>query len=232
MIETPPFIIRQEIETLIGTKINSTELYQRAFTHKSALKRYNLEHSFELLEFIGDSVLNFVITRYLFDKFSDRDEGFLTKLRTRLVRGKTLSDVGRRLELYRYVIMDEKGDRNGWANNDNILEDVFESLVGAIYNDIGLPHAKLFILRIFEDPKYIDMEKLMNVDDNYKDRLMRYCQSNSYELPFYNVIEKNGNCFVIIVMINGYQYGMGTASTKKNAEQLAAFNTLKILGLL
>ena len=232
MIETPPFIIRQEIETLIGTKINSTDLYQRAFTHKSALKRYNLEHSFELLEFIGDSVLNFVITRYLFDKFSDRDEGFLTKLRTRLVRGKTLSDVGRRLELYRYVIMDEKGDRNGWANNDNILEDVFESLVGAIYNDIGLPHAKLFILRIFEDPKYIDMEKLMNVDDNYKDRLMRYCQSNSYELPFYNVIEKNGNCFVIIVMINGYQYGMGTASTKKNAEQLAAFNTLKILGLL
>ena len=110
-----------EIETLIGTKINSIELYQRAFTHKSALKRYNLEHSFELLEFIGDSVLNFVITRYLFDKFSDRDEGFLTKLRTRLVRGKTLSDVGRKLELNKYVIMDEKGDRNGWANNDNIL---------------------------------------------------------------------------------------------------------------
>ena len=89
-----PMLDRIEIETLVGTKINDIELYQRAFTHKSALKRYNLNSSFELLEFLGDSVLNFVITRYLIDTYKDKDEGFLTKLRTRLVRGNTLADVG------------------------------------------------------------------------------------------------------------------------------------------
>jgi ribonuclease-3 len=93
---------------------------------------------FETLEFIGDSVLGFVITKFLFDQYENKQEGFLTKARTKLVRGETLANIASKLELYKWVQMDEKGMRNGWNKNPKILEDVFESLVGAIYMDLGL----------------------------------------------------------------------------------------------
>jgi len=81
---------RSSIEKLVGTKINDLSLYQKAFTHKSALKQYDeFEHSYETLEFIGDSVLGFVVTKWLFDRYESQQEGFLTKARTKLVRGET-----------------------------------------------------------------------------------------------------------------------------------------------
>ena len=137
------FVDKTRIEELVGTKIKNLDLYQRAFTHKSALKEYEqFTESFETLEFIGDSVLGFVITKFLFDRYESRQEGFLTKARTKLVRGETLAKIANTLNLNELVIMDEKGMRNQWNNNPKILEDVFEALIGAIYMDIGLIHAK------------------------------------------------------------------------------------------
>ena len=136
------FIDKASVENLVGTKISDIDLYQKAFTHKSALKENeNLKGSFETLEFIGDSVLGFVITKFLYDKFEDRQEGFLTKARTKLVRGETLASIASKLELYKWIQMDEKGMRNEWNRNPKILEDAFEALVGAIYMDLGLLHA-------------------------------------------------------------------------------------------
>src|SRR5210317_2356854 len=155
-------IDRASAENLVGTKISNIDLYQKAFTHKSALKEDDtLNGSFETLEFIGDSVLGFVITKFLFDKHENRQEGFLTKARTKLVRSETLAAIARKLGLHEWVLMDEKGMRNGWNNNSKILEDVFEALVGAIYLDLGLAHAKQFILRIYENPEFIDMQSIM-----------------------------------------------------------------------
>ena len=128
--------------------------------------------------------------------------------------------------------MDEKGDRNGWNNNANILEDVFESLVGAIYTDIGLAHAKLFVLRIFTDSTIVDISQLETLDDNYKDRLMRECQTRKFGLPTYVLIRRDGMYFVVQVQLGGYFMGMGTANTKKAAEQNAALNTLKMMEVL
>ena len=126
-------IQQSKLEDLVGTKINNLTLYQKAFTHKSAIKEYEeLNDSFETLEFMGDSVLGFVITKFLFDKFEAKQEGFLTKARTKLVRSETLAGLARKLGLHEWVLMDEKGMRNGWNNNPKILEDVFEALVGAI----------------------------------------------------------------------------------------------------
>ena len=177
------FIEKNKIEDLIGTRINNVELYQKAFTHKSALKEYEkLTESFETLEFMGDSVLGFVITKFLFDKYENRQEGFLTKARTRLVRGETLTNIAIKLGLNDLVLMDEKGMRNGWNNNPKILEDVFEALIGAIYMDLGLLHAKEFILLIYNDPEYVNLNAIM-IDDNFKDHLMRYCQIMNLPLP-------------------------------------------------
>jgi ribonuclease-3 len=224
----PPELPRKEIEHLVGTRINNIDLYQRAFTHKSALKRYTLTQSFETMEFMGDSVLGFVITKMLFDEYENYQEGFLTKARTKLVRGNTLADIAMKLELHKWILMDEKGIRHGWNRNEKILEDVFESFIGAIYLDLGMVHAKKFILNIFQNPEFVNMDYLM-VDDNYKDQLMRYCQLNKFELPQYNVHSQNNGEFVIHVVVNGKNVSSGQAKIKKYAEQDAAKNALKHL---
>lgn len=225
----PPNIDVSKLERLIGTKVKNIELYRRAFTHKSALKRYTLNESFETLEFMGDSVLGFVITKFLFDRYEEQQEGFLTKARTKLVRGATLANVARKLGLQDWVLMDEKGMRNNWNHNDKILEDVFEALVGAIYLDIGLLHAKQFILRIFEDPEYVNMNTIM-IDDNFKDQLMRWCQTNKYNLPEYvNVSDNSNNNFHVIVRVGNTNISEGFGKSKKQAEQSAAQNAIYYL---
>jgi len=222
-------IDKAQIEQVVGTKIKNLSLYQRAFTHKSALKENeHLTESFETLEFIGDSVLGFVITKYLFDRYENKQEGFLTKARTKLVRGETLAHIANHLGLGKYVIMDEKGMRNNWNTNVKILEDVFEALVGALYMDIGLIHAKEFILRLYQDPDVIDMGTIM-IDDNYKDHLMRYCQVNNWELPDYRVSGHHEGIFYIDIYVQNSFFARGAARSKKQAEQNAARNYFQAL---
>jgi ribonuclease III len=216
------FITKGAAEQLVGTKVKDLALYQRAFTHKSALKEYEqFTESFETLEFIGDSVLGFVITKFLFDRHESKQEGFLTKARTKLVRGETLAKIALKLGLEQLVIMDEKGMRNGWNNNPKILEDVFEALIGAIYMDIGLLHAKEFILRIYQDPDMVDMNSIM-IDDNFKDKLMRTCQVNNWQLPEYRVAGHHEGLFYIDIYIENMFRARGVAKSKKQAEQNAA----------
>jgi ribonuclease III len=216
------FLTKERAEQLVGTKIKNLDLYQKAFTHKSALKEYErFAESFETLEFIGDSVLGFVITKFLFDRYESKQEGFLTKARTKLVRGETLAKIANSLNLNELVIMDEKGMRNGWNNNPKILEDVFEALIGAIYMDIGLIHAKEFILRIYQDSNIVDMNSIM-IDDNFKDHLMRHCQVNNWPLPDYRVAAHHEGLFYIDIYINNGFVARGIAKSKKQAEQNAA----------
>jgi ribonuclease-3 len=225
----PPTLNREDVESLVGTKVVNISLYQQAFTHKSALKRYTLTESFETLEFMGDSVLGFIITKFLFDKFQGKQEGFLTKARTKLVRGNTLASIGEKLGLNRFILMDEKGEKNNWVNNTKILEDCFEAFVGAIYMDIGLLQAKRFVLNIFTDPEMVNLD-IIDMDDNYKDILMRWCQSNKYELPDYKVVSHNHGTFKVYVSVNDEVCGIGNAKNKKAAEQAAAQMALKELG--
>jgi ribonuclease III len=224
LIEPPP-LDRIELEKLVGTKVNNLAIYQKAFTHKSALKRYLLTESFETLEFMGDSVLGFLVTKLLFDKYEEKQEGFLTKARTKLVRGNMLASIARQLSLDKWILMDEKGIRNGWNQNEKVLEDALEALIGAIYLDLGLLHTKKFVLGIFSDPNLVNMDCIM-VDDNYKDRLMRYCQANKLGLPDYPIVTHVNGVFTISVTINGANLGQGSAKTKKQAEQLAAYEAL------
>ena len=221
-METPPELSREYLNELVGTKIKNIDLYRRAFTHKSATKRYSgLTGSYETLEFMGDSVLGFVITKHLFDLHEKEQEGFLTKARTKMVRGKTLCEIAKRLKLHEHVLMDQKGEMNNWSTNDHIMEDVFEALVGAIYLDLGMVHARNFILDIFSK-----VETSL-ADDNYKDQLMRWCQALKYALPEYRVDGNINGQFFITVLVEGLECGSGFALTKKQAEQNAAEIVLK-----
>ena len=144
--------------------------YVTAFIHKSALKEFpHLGDSYERLEFIGDSVVNFVVGKYLFDKHRDKNEGFLTRIRTKIVSGKCLCEISRRLGLHRFVFMDQKCIRNGWNENDRICEDVFEALVGAVYLDIGMIAARDFVVSCMD--RFVDFEDITR-DTNFKDILM------------------------------------------------------------
>lgn len=224
MGEIPPNFDIESLEEIVGTRVRSVDIYKTAFTHKSALKQYSVKSSYETLEFLGDAVLSFVITKHLYDIYGcDEKEGFLTKVRTKIVRGKTLSEISEILGLDRFILMDDKAMRNSWNKNPKILEDVFESLIGAIYLDLGIIHVKQFLMKhILSKP--IDLD-----DDNYKDIVMRWCQSNKFDLPVYKVESFTNSQFTIGLYINNKYISSGSDKTKKAAEQIAAQKFVRIL---
>jgi ribonuclease-3 len=218
---------RYEVETLLGMRVRTLAYYQEALLHKSAVKLYQASRSNERLEFIGDSVLNLVIAKYLFHMYPNENEGFMTKLRTRIVSGKCLSQIARQMNIQAYIRMNDKAIRQGWNENSRILEDTFESLIGAIYLDLGMFHAQEFIIHQMQ--MHVDFNELM-VDTNYKDMLMRYTQSRNLELPDYILDNEDGpnhdKSFRIHVSVDGSVRGVGTAKNKKQAEQDAAYQAL------
>lgn len=228
VVHAPEQISKDVLEGILGFRIVDFDKYVSVFTHKSF--KESGRDSYERYEFVGDSVINFVIAKYLYDKFPQADEGFLTRVRTKLVSGKCLSDLSRRLGLHRYVMMNQKALRQGWNSNPRILEDVFESLVGCVYLDLGLATAKTFVLSVME--RFVDFRDIVR-DTNYKDILMRYAQANMLPLPEYRVLNDpqvtKTPLFDIVVMLQGVGYGRGADTCKKGAEQSAAQQALLAL---
>jgi ribonuclease-3 len=198
--------------------------------HKSASRDTGVE-SYERYEFIGDAVINFVIAKYLFDRFPGANEGFLTRVRTKLVSGKFLAELSSRLGLGDFVVMNHKAIAQGWHANPRIMEDVFESLVGCLYLDLGLITAKTFLLAVIE--RYSKFDDVL-VDTNYKDALIRLAQSRGVGLPEYRVLNDphvtQEPLFHVVVVLDAVQYGEGRDASKKGAEQKAARASLRMLG--
>jgi dsRNA-specific ribonuclease len=135
-------------ENGLDIKVNNIDIYQKAFIHRSYLKNnYNDEHDTkcvplqetcnETYEFLGDTILNSVVGSYLYERFSDENEGFLTKTRTKMVRGTTLGQLAKRLGFGQWVIISQHVDTESGRENLRILEDLFESFIAAIYLDNG-----------------------------------------------------------------------------------------------
>jgi ribonuclease-3 len=221
---------RHMIERMLGFPIVTFELYETAFTQKSAVGP-NRPQSYERLEFVGDSVLNFVIAKFLYDSFPDKDEGFLTKLRTKLVSGKFLSMVAWRLGLHEFVIMNQKGLSRGWNANLSILEDVFEALIGALYLDLGIAVARDFIMAIVGT--YADLNDIL-LDTNHKDRLVKHLNKMEMDPIAFETLHETGGAnaaFLVSVSSGTRVLATGEGKTKKDAEQAASKNALTILGV-
>ena len=222
-------IEKEEIERIIESEINDIEIYRIAFVHKSASKQFELPSS-ERLEFVGDSVLGMIIAEYLYEKYPEENEGFLTKVRTKIVSGKSLAELGKKLELEQYILMNEKAIKQEWNKNPRIVEDAVEALIGAIYLDLGLEEAKKFVIDLIENN--IEEEELME-DTNFKDQLMKCIQSKGLGLPDYKIIDQTGpdhkKYFTVQVLIQGKKISEGRHRNKKNAEQAAAQRALKFL---
>lgn len=194
-------IINRHLKTPVSIK--DISLFRRAFMHKSFSIRddftdkedsccmFNFDKpsnaSNERLEFFGDSCINLVTAEYLFDKYPDKDEGFLTKLRTKLVRNTQLSFLGDKLGFREWLLISTHVEKILGRSNDRLIEDVFESFIAAMYKDVGFYQTREFIYNCYDT--YIDLNKLSSSNDNYKDILLRFFQINGWNHPVYEVFQ-------------------------------------------
>lgn len=229
-------LTRKDIENIINMKPCDIIKYKKAFVHKSVVKTAQLNpqypeymhESYERYEFLGDSILNTVIAKYLFVNYPKEQEGILTKKRTKLVNGKTLAFLAEKLNLNQFLILNTKVENINGRSNPRILEDVFEALICSINLDLGYNYAEKFILDTFK--KYINFDEKF-IDDNYKDILLRFCQNKFGTTPIYDILETSGpphnRTFKIMCKINDISYKYGKGKSKKIAEQNAAEQTLQ-----
>ncbi len=209
----------KDLQIQLGYNFKDKELLELAFTHKS----YSNNQNNERLEFLGDSILNSVISKYLFDRFDNEKEGLLTRMRAFLVKAETLITKAEELSLDKYIKL-SKGTANlSKERKNSILEDAFEALIGAIFIDGGWDIANEVILSIFnKDLKSLSSE--MNFKDA-KTELQELFQSMKYELPKYNTKEIEGGEFTCLVSYNGL-----TFEAKGNSKRAAETNVaIKLL---
>lgn len=243
-------ISRDQIQKILGMRPRNLEFYRRALVHKSVQKTvkdalYNNEsvqdyvtESNERLEFLGDSIFGAIISDILYRKYPEQDEGFMTRMKTKIVRSSHCAKFAKKLGLEEYIltrqhvvgIKDLSGKK---VNNDRILEDAFEAFIGAVYLDLGFVSTFTFLQKLVDN--YVDFESLLK-DDNYKDIVMRYCQANGFELPIYELLKQEGpphsRVFLVSISIKKdtesekIEVGLGEGGTKKDAEKAAALNSI------
>ena len=203
-------------------------LYKQALTHPSYNGDANTKHQdYEKLEFMGDAVLNFVTADLVYKNRPEMSEGNLTKLRSVLVSTKPLAAYARKIKLHECIRIGHSITLEQVKTSDKILENVFESLVGAIYLDAGLkPAYRLISSLLLEDIKNYDADDLTD----YKSKLQEEIQAEHRDAVQYVTIEQNGpahdRTFKVQVLFNGIVLGVGEGKSKKKAEEMAAKSAL------
>jgi len=194
------------------------------------------------LEFLGDAVIHHTLAYYLFHRYENQDQGFLTKLRTKLEKAETLSNLSKKLGLHDYAIIARNIEQsNGRILDVHLTEDIFEAFIGALSEEISHEKCRDFIISIIE--KEIDIAELLLYDDNYKDKLMQYFHKQKWKDPKYYEDESQQKSIeigcqeirsftVYIKTVEGKILGKGTGNTKIKAEQNAAYNALIGLNVL
>ncbi len=223
----------RDLEGIIGYQFHDVDLLERALTHRSLLNETGEEYNRanEVLEFLGDAVLELIVVEYLVRKFPYYHEGELSKLKSILVSGKGLALVARRMKLGGYILISQNEERNGGRFRGSLLEDCVEALVAAIYLDSDITEAGRFVKRWILSR--VDGIVSRNEDPNYKSQLLEYVQARGYDAPIYNVIAENGpdhaKQFDIEVVVDDEVLGTGQGRNKKAAEQIASCNALALL---
>lgn len=214
--------IKDNMELLTKFSINplDTHLYELAFLHESYSNENGIDECYERLEFLGDAVLNLVVSEFLYNMDSNLSEGQLTRKRSNYVCKKALYIYSKELELDKYIKLGAGVDLTR-REIDSIVSDVFESFIGALYLDLGLESVKDFLNKTV-------LPHIMNNDVffyDYKTELKQLCDHDSFEIIYELINEKgepHNKTFTMAAMINGKEYGKGSGGSKKEAEQNAA----------
>ena len=218
-------------QEICGHEFSDRQLLRSAITHPSAVEGQPVSASYERLEFLGDSILGSVTALALYEAYPEFDEGKLTRLKVSLVSGMTLSDVGTELGIDKIIVFGPSETGTGARGMHSALENVYESLVGALYLDGGWDVAADFIMRTLKP--HLATERAEH-PSNPKSYLQECVQSDHLEAPAYKVVGTEGPAheptFTAVVLIDGARQGRGTGSSKKEAEAAAALDALDRLG--
>ncbi len=208
--------------------VRAIEPYEQALRHRSLLADDTVRESNERLEFLGDAVLDFVMAEHLYRLFPQGDEGFLTRLRSRIVNGQALAQCAAELGLGDMILMSTAMDRDGGRDSAAILADALEAVIAALYLDLGEQAVRKFVRN--KILARLDLEDLANLKDNHKSLLLEYVQALGWPQPVYRVAREEGppheRVFTIDAMLRNEAYGRGQAQSKKKAEQKAAAEAL------
>jgi ribonuclease-3 len=223
-----------DFEARIGYTFQQRDLLRRALTHKSyshESKELDVRHN-ETFEFLGDSVLGFVVGDLLFRHFPELDEGALSKMKAFLVSAPSLAKKARHYEMGDAILLGVGEEKTGGRKKDSLLANLFEAIIAAIYLDAGIEPARQLIERSFlEDIGRIDQQDLLFQD--YKTALQELAQGSGLQLPDYSVVEEVGpdhdKRFVVEVKV-GSLAARGEGSSKKEAQQQAARHALREFG--
>jgi len=220
-----------ELASTLGLKFKDPELFENAFVHRSYLNenpRFKLENN-ERLEFLGDAVLELAVTRYLFEKFARKPEGELTLLRSALVRGKNLSQIGKELGVFECLYL-SAGERKGSARaRELILANALEAMIGAIYLDLGFERAEKFV----RDYVAQNIDEIVSAGSHIdaKSLFQEKIQEKFKITPNYKILEESGpdhnKVFTSGVFIGGEVVAEGQGPSRGQAEQEAAEVALK-----
>jgi len=211
-----------ELKKILGFKPKHKSYYIRAFTHRSMNLKDEKGNTinYERLEFVGDAMLGSVIAAYLYNEVPHGDEGYLTKMRSKIVSREHLNELGKELKLIDFV--ESRIDKSNFGNN--IHGNLFEALVGAIFLDRGYKYCERFIYKQVMDP-HIDIETLEGKVISYKSLLIEWCQKEK-KIFDYDVYEDTGNDelkhFSVRLSIDGKIVSKARATSKKKAEEKAS----------
>lgn len=211
-----------QLEELLGFKIKNKSLYIKAFTHRSMNLKDNSGNAinYERLEFVGDAMLSAVIAAYLFSEVPQGDEGYLTKMRSKVVSREHLNELGKELDLI--GLLKSKIPKQQFGNN--VHGNLFEALVGAIFLDKGYQVCKAFIYKRIINP-HVDIEKLEGKVISYKSLLIEWCQKEKNTFD-YEVYEDTGKDelkhFSVKLRVNEKIVAKARATSKKKAEEKAS----------
>ncbi len=224
----------EDIEKLkynINYQFKDRRLLKEALTHRSYAVEKGIKYDNQRLEFLGDAVLEIIITEYLFNRYKKLPEGELTKMRSALVQGETLAEIARQIKLGDFIFLG-KGEQGAKGHHRNsTLADAFEAVIGALYLDGGNEVAKEFILNVVTKSLPSPTELLMSL--NPKGILQEFSQKKWGTAPSYPLINVDGpdhdKSYTVAVAINNKNIAQGAASKRKNAESEAAKQALQVL---
>lgn len=212
-----------DIKTLKNS-FKDKKIFDQALTHRSWVNEHKgIRESNERLEFLGDAVLEFAVSKELFSKFPDKEEGYLTALRANVVNTVSLAELASKLNLGEILYLSKGEEESGGRTNQSLLADTVEAIIGAIFIDQGIEASQDFI----DENLLIDIGKRAQEPlKDFKSRLQEYVQSLSLPAPKYQVVEESGpdhdKKFVVEVLVEGTSWGRGTGKNKSLAEQEAA----------
>lgn len=224
----------QELEQRLGYTFREPQLLKTALTHSSFANEHmgGREGCNERLEFLGDSVLSLTVCNYLYNSYPDLPEGRLTVLRKNLVCQRALADYAVQIHLGDFLLLG-KGEAKDGREKPKLLEDAFEALLGAIYLDAGenIATVAAFLLP-FIKRELLKMERELQPLEDYKTLLQQYVQQTPGEELHYELLDETGpdnaKTFTVRVLINSNSFGTGQGTSKKEAEQNAAREALKL----